>query len=221
VDSRVRQIVSSFERYGRRVSVEDVTITLREAWGSFHPRPITRAIEMLADDRKIRQLIEAEAGYPKELEQPYEGAKPALQALALRYRIGVIANQSAGTKARLTRWGLMPFISICLSSAEIGLEKPDPAIFRLALARARCEPHHAVMIGDRLDNDIRPARLLGWKTIRILQGFARFQEPRDRLDEADATIADLAELLSLFPTAIGARDRGGAAARHRSSRYRA
>jgi putative hydrolase of the HAD superfamily len=81
-------------------------------------------------------LIEAEAGYPKELEQPYEGAEPALQALALRYRIGVIANQSAGTKARLTRWGLMPFISICLSSAEIGLEKPDPAIFRLALARA-------------------------------------------------------------------------------------
>ena len=51
------------------------------------------------------------------------------------------------------------------------------------------------MIGDRLYNDIRPARLLGWKTIRILQGFARFQEPRDRLDEADATIADLAELL--------------------------
>jgi FMN phosphatase YigB (HAD superfamily) len=30
------------------------------------------------------------------------------------------------------------------------------------------------MIGDRLDNDIRPARLLGWKTIRIAQGFARF-----------------------------------------------
>ena len=100
VDRRVRQIVSSFERYGRRVSVEDVTITLRDAWGSFHPRPIARAIEMLADDRKIRQLIEAEAGYPKELEKPYEGAKPALQALAPRYRIGVIANQSAGTEAR-------------------------------------------------------------------------------------------------------------------------
>jgi FMN phosphatase YigB (HAD superfamily) len=55
------------------------------------------------------------------------------------------------------------------------------------------------MIGDRLDNDIRPARLLGWKTIRILQGFAQFQFPRDRFDEADATIAELAELLPLFP----------------------
>jgi HAD superfamily hydrolase (TIGR01509 family) len=215
VDSRIRQVVSSFERYGRRVSVEDVTITLREAWGSFHPRPIARAIEVLTDDRKIRQLVEAEARYPKELEQPYEGVEPVLHTLAPRYHIGVIANQSAGTEARLTRWGLMPFISVCLSSAEIGLEKPDPGIFRLALTRARCQPHHAVMIGDRLDNDIRPARLLGWKTIRILQGFARFQEPRDQLDEADATIADLAELLPLFPNAIGVSRRGGAAAPRR------
>ena len=31
-----------------------------------------------------------------------------------------------------------------------------------------------------LDNDIRPARLLGRKTIRIAQGFARFQSPRGR-----------------------------------------
>jgi HAD superfamily hydrolase (TIGR01549 family) len=55
----------------------------------------------------------------------------------------------------------MPFISICLSSTEVGLEKPDPAIFQLALSQSGCEPPQAVMIGDRLDNDIRPARLLG------------------------------------------------------------
>ena len=58
------------------------------------------------------------------------------------------------------------------------------------------------MIGDRLDNDIRPARLRGWKTVRILQGFARFQSPRDQFDEADATVAELGELLPLFLPAI-------------------
>jgi hypothetical protein len=50
------------------------------------------------------------------------------------------------------------------------------------------------MIGDRLDNDIRPARLQGWKTMRVLQGFAKFQSPRDEFDEADATVAQLMEL---------------------------
>ena len=54
------------------------------------------------------------------------------------------------------------------------------------------------MIGDRIDNDIRPARLQSWRTIRILQGFARFQSPRDQLDEADPTVAELAELRPLL-----------------------
>jgi ribonucleotide monophosphatase NagD (HAD superfamily) len=49
------------------------------------------------------------------------------------------------------------------------------------------------MIGDRLDNDIRPARLQRWKTMRVLQGFAKFQSP---------TVAQLMELLPPIPPAI-------------------
>jgi hypothetical protein len=55
---------------------------------------------------------------------------------------------------------------------------------------------------DRLDNDIRPARLLGWETIRVAQGFARFQLPRDLWEEPDRTVANLRLLLPIF-----ARDR--------------
>jgi hypothetical protein len=51
----------------------------------------------------------------------------------------------------------MPLISVCLFSEEIGLEKPNPAIFRLALSHAGCAPKEAVTIGDRLDNDIPPS----------------------------------------------------------------
>jgi FMN phosphatase YigB (HAD superfamily) len=68
------------------------------------------------------------------------------------------------------------------------------------LARAECAPAEAVMIGDRLDNDIRPARLQGWRTVRILQGFARFQSPRDEFDEAEATVANVKEIVPLFLT---------------------
>jgi ribonucleotide monophosphatase NagD (HAD superfamily) len=56
------------------------------------------------------------------------------------------------------------------------------------------------MIGDRLDNDIRPARLLGWNTIRVAQGFARFQSPRVSWDEPDLTTGSLAEMT---PALIG------------------
>ena len=199
---RMGQLVDCFARHGRRCSVEDVRSALQQASAEFAPRLITAAIAKLTDHPELRQSVMADARYPKELEAPYDDTEETLRTLSSRYRIGVIANQSAGTEERLTNWGLMPFVSICLASAELGLEKPDSAIFRLALSRAKCTPAEAVMIGDRLDNDIRPARLQGWRTIRILRGFARFQLPRDEFDEADATVKSLSELLPLFVAAI-------------------
>ena len=201
-ERRIQRLASSLERYGRRRAIEEVRAALREASEEFAPRLITRAIEKLIDDPECRKLILAEARYDKELESPYEGAEETLRKLSSGYRIGVIANQPAGTEERLVKWGLMPFISICLSSTEVGLEKPDPAIFQLALSQSGCEPEQAVMIGDRLDYDIRPARLLGWKTIRIAQGFARFQSPRDGMDEADITLANLKGLVPVFMSSL-------------------
>ena len=197
-ERRIQRLVTSLERYGRRRAIEEVRAALREASEDFAPRLITQAIKKLIDDLECRKLILAEARYDKELESPYEGAEQTLRKLSSRYRIGVIANQPAGTEERLAKWGLMPFISVCLSSTEVGLEKPDPAIFQLALSRSGCQSPQAVMIGDRLDTAIRPARLLGWKTIRIAQGFARFQSPRDGLDEADLTLANLKGLVPVF-----------------------
>jgi FMN phosphatase YigB (HAD superfamily) len=110
----------------------------------------------------------------------------------------VIANQSAGTWERLERYDLTPFLSLCLSSTELGLQKPDPAIFQLALEQAQCEPCQAVMIGDRIDNDIQPARLLGWRTIRVLQGFTKVQMPRTSAEEPDFTVSNLKDILAIL-----------------------
>ena len=98
----------------------------------------------------------------------------------------------------------MPLVATCLCSFELGLEKPDSAIFSLALERAGCAPSEAVMIGDRLDNDIRPARQLGWRTVRVAQGFARLQSPRDSWDEPDLTADSLADVT---PALIGCLQR--------------
>ena len=59
--------------------------------------------------------------YRKELEEPIPEAVDLLSTLSKKYQIGVIADQSAGTEARLNQYGLDPFISLCFSSAEIGL----------------------------------------------------------------------------------------------------
>ena len=66
-----------------------------------------------------------------ELETPYPDAAPTLEALRkLGYRLGVIANQQPGTGERLAAWNLLRWFDLVASSAELGLSKPNPAIFR-------------------------------------------------------------------------------------------
>jgi HAD superfamily hydrolase (TIGR01549 family) len=191
-------LVLALTTHGIQVTPETIEKMFHRASAEFAPRLITYVLNHLgknpADQASIRHRIR----YHKELEEPYPEARVLLASLAPHYHIGVIANQSPGTEARLESYGLTPFISLCLSSSEVGLAKPDPELFWLALGQAQCEPARAVMIGDRLDNDIRPAKLIGFRTIRVLQGFAKAQVPREKNDEPDYTVRSLSEIPALL-----------------------
>jgi HAD superfamily hydrolase (TIGR01549 family) len=136
--------------------------------------------------------------YPSELDRPYPEAKPLLEKLSKAYKLGVIANQSRGASERLENYGLLQYIDFVLGSAQVGLHKPDPRIFRLALEKAGCKPHEAVMIGDRPDNDIYPAKLIGLRTIRIRQGTSSTQLAKSEAYEADVTVHSLDELYEVL-----------------------
>ena len=112
--------------------------------------------------------------WPQQLERLYNGAAETLEKLKPRYHLGIIANQNPGTEERLKAYGIHHFFDVIIASAEAGLDKPDPEIFRLALREAGCMPDEAFMVGDRLDNDIEPAAGLGMHTVWVKQGsFAR------------------------------------------------
>lgn len=133
-------------------------------------------------------------------ERPYPEAAEVLDALHQQgYRIGVIANQAAGTTDRLLAWGLLAHIDLVVASAEEGVAKPDPAIFRIALDRAGCTPEEAVMIGDRLDNDIAPAKAVGMRTVWLPQGPAVWQSVRTTAECPDLQVKSLVELLEVLP----------------------
>jgi HAD superfamily hydrolase (TIGR01509 family) len=56
-----------------------------------------------------------------------------------------------------------------VESAVVGVRKPDPQIFRLGIEALGMSPWNVVVVGDSLENDIRPARQLGCRTV-WLQG---------------------------------------------------
>lgn len=135
----------------------------------------------------------------KEAERPYADTESVLkQFVGKGYRLGVIANQSPGTKKRLAGWGLLKYLDIVLASAEEGISKPDLEIFHRALAAAKCLPENAVMVGDRLDNDIAPAKQIGMKTVWVKQGLCGLASPVHEYEQADYEVENLSELLALF-----------------------
>lgn len=135
------------------------------------------------------------APYRGEYEKVYPSAPGVLEALQSKYRLGIIANQSPGLSERLERFGIARYFAFIFGSDDIGLSKPDPALYRLALEKCKAEPAKTVMIGDRLDNDVFPAKHCGMKTVRILQGIMTGQQPRDARDLPDAEIETLDDLL--------------------------
>ncbi|MCR4622597.1 MAG: HAD-IA family hydrolase [Clostridiales bacterium] len=148
------------------------------------------------DNKAIEYFGLIKTPWHSEDEVPFDDCRKTLSALRGKgYRLGVIANQVPGAKERLDAWGLGEFFSVIASSADMGVSKPDPDIFLRALETAKCRPENAVMVGDRLDNDIRPAKQLGMRTIRIKKGIAALSEPSCEADAPDHTVDTLSEIL--------------------------
>ena len=125
----------------------------------------------------------------------HEDVVPCLEALRESgYRLGVIANQPSQVRGAMARDGLVGFFEVWGVSDDLGLHKPDPALFVHALATARVAPSRAVMVGDRLDYDIRPAQAAGMRTIWVLRGEAPDEPTIEQLAVPDVAVADLGEL---------------------------
>lgn len=82
-----------------------------------------------------------------------------------------------------------------IASADEGVEKPNLEIFKIALERANCLPENAVMVGDRIDNDILPAKKLGIKTVWVKQGFAKYQPESDVPDYTIQTLETISKVM--------------------------
>lgn len=128
----------------------------------------------------------------------YSDTYNCLSVLSDKYKIGIIANQSLGTKERLKQYGILKFIDLVISSAEEGVKKPDSKIFEIALKRSGCQAQNSVMIGDRIDNDIIPANLLGMHTIWIKQGFGQYWNITKEIERADYAVDSLAEICNIL-----------------------
>jgi len=153
------------------------------------------AKRFLGEDADVAAL-EAEASlhwaYPTQALEP--DVVPCLEALAGMYRLGIIANQPSTVKDAMRRDGLDGYFEVWGVSEDVGLEKPDPRLFTHVLGTAGVAPGRSVMVGDRLDYDVRASKAAGMRAVWVLRGEAPDRPTPEQLAEADAAIHGLDEL---------------------------
>jgi putative hydrolase of the HAD superfamily len=125
-------------------------------------------------DPVLRTALEAMYAVTQQNWYLEEDAISTLETLKSRgYCLGLISNTSDDNNVQgiLDRWGLRPFFATIVTSAALGIRKPDPRIFQVALDQIRVQPEDAAMVGDSLDADILGANQSGiysiWITRRV------------------------------------------------------
>ena len=179
--------------------IEQAIAETNITYDTFYQRMLVLFQEGLKGDLIALQEYSLERPkWKSELEILYPDAKIVLETLHNRYKIGVIANQLPNLEKRLENFGIRQWIDLIISSADCGFSKPSSKIFQLALQQASCSASSATMIGDRLDNDIAPAKALGMKTIWIKQGFSAYSPIQSPSEEPDFTVNYLSDLLKIL-----------------------
>jgi len=125
------------------------------------------------------------------------GDRALLKRWKLGYRMGLVSNfdDSKTVCQVLKREQLSGFFETLVISADLGLRKPRPEIFRSALERMALAPEEALFVGDSWACDILGAQALGMDTAWIQGGQALPEEGR-----ADYIVPDLAGLASVLST---------------------
>ena len=172
------------------------TMTFLAAFGAVVDRGLDHAsvFDVLGVPDWEAHADEVESRYggfqPQDL---YPDALPAMDAFReAGYRIAVIANQPAIRDAELRALGVRP--DVMAMSETLGASKPEPEFFVRARAlMGMPHPADVAYVGDRPDNDVRPAAAAGMRAVWLRRGpwgYIRSEAP-----EAHLVVGSLSELV--------------------------
>jgi putative hydrolase of the HAD superfamily len=183
----------------------------REDWQRAHYAANLLLDQMDTPDwPSVRRAIAAEAGVPDDqldaasalIEEviagtpwvPVDGAANVLRELSdAGYQLAVVSNATGTVAQQLEQHGIcsvtggaMPRVEVVIDSHLVGIEKPDPRIFHLALETLAAEPARCLYVGDTVKFDVLGARAAGLHPVHV--------DPFSLCDGTHSHISALAEL---------------------------
>jgi HAD superfamily hydrolase (TIGR01509 family) len=176
---RARSLVETWREYDRLLDLTHTDVMLgRRTSDDVRTERFLRLAEWAGrpvDAPTAREFSRTYRAHYQRLRRPVPGAPEILQRLRGRTRLGIVTNNTRREQEeKLEYLGLTRSVDFLVTSEEVGVAKPDPAIFRVALERAEARPAEAVMIGDSWGSDVLGARAAGIPAV----WFNRFRKPR-------------------------------------------
>jgi len=191
------------EEIGREIDESEIDEAWHRAISSWAPSFIKSTIwQFLEPDRErtislYREAINRIFTHRQDVTL-MEGVEELIPKLAEKYILALAGNQPEFMRDKLERTGLLKYFASTILSSELGIAKPDSRFFLEICGRIGVAPQCCCMIGDRLDNDIYPANVLGMRTIWLRMGPHAMQQPRIPEDVPDATIESMPEVLGII-----------------------
>lgn len=119
-----------------------------------------------------------------------------LRALATQYPLYIVSNFYGNLKRVMEEYGISSYFQGIIESSCVGVRKPSPQIFSLAVKETGLQPDHCVVIGDSYTKDIIPAAQIGCKTIWF-QG-EEWEDKQYDLEKPNYIIHTIDDLLDIL-----------------------
>ncbi len=201
--------VSSWEALSSTFAGDDAEMTELRAWAPrFRLEVWFEALAAcgVADPMLAEQLA---CLYPIERRNryvPYDDVLPVLDELRHRYRLAAVTNGPCDLQCeKISRSGLQSYFPVRVISREVGVRKPDPRIFAIALERLGVDAADAVFVGDSPKHDIAGASAVGMKTVWLRRDGAAGTKPVAQgggMEAAEAGADATIHTLNQLPAAL-------------------
>ena len=164
---------------------------------SWMPQLLRKALCVEPEDSLVREAIKLVVSARAENAVAFPESRPLLERLSKKpQKLGIISNVSSHDVAVeiLRKVGLLGYFQSVVTSALVGIRKPDPGIFLYALMQFGLKPDEAVIVGDSEKHDVWGGKIAGMKTVLVKkrsvpESFADYRF--ENLADATATLEAL------------------------------
>jgi len=117
-----------------------------------------------------------------------------VRAICRDFKLGIAGQYGKDVLELLEKESILNCFAYHFTQDDFPITKPDPRYYEQIMKKCRVDPKESIMVGDRIDKDIIPARQVGMKTILVRAGFYKNQQPRIPFEIPDVVLDSISAL---------------------------